>query len=139
MAAAGRPRSASMTNQVQALFSSVVPVLGMLRGGTLKAIAIAADRRSELIPDVPTFKEQGLDYRTGTWYGLLAPAKTPPAIIDTLHRASVAVLAEPACARGSPSRAPRWWRATPAEFRAFIKDETDRLARVIRAANISID
>ena len=53
-----------MTNQVQALFSSVVPVLGMLRGGTLKAIAIAADRRSELIPNVPTFAEQGLDYKT---------------------------------------------------------------------------
>ena len=95
MAAAGRPRSAPMTNQVQALFSSVVTVLGPLRGGNLKAIAIAADRRSALIPDVPTFVEQGLAYETGTWYGLLAPAKTPGAIIEALHRTSVAVLADP--------------------------------------------
>ena len=128
-----------MTNQVQALFSSVVPVLGMLRGGTLKAIAIAADRRSELIPDVPTFKEQGLDYKTGTWYGLMAPAKTPPAIIETLHRASVAVLAEPAVRARMAEQGAEVVASTPAELRAFIKDETDRLARVIRAANISID
>ena len=85
-----------MSGQVQALFSSVVTVLGPLRSGKLKAIAIAADRRSELIPEVPTFAEQGLAYTTGTWYGLLAPAKTPGAIIDALHRTSVAVLAEPA-------------------------------------------
>jgi tripartite-type tricarboxylate transporter receptor subunit TctC len=56
----------AMTNQVQALFSSVLPVLGMIRAGTLKAIAIASDRRSELLPEVPTFAESGLDYRTGT-------------------------------------------------------------------------
>ncbi len=128
-----------MTNQVQALFSSVVPVLGMLRGGTLKAIAIAADRRSELIPDVPTFKEQGLDYKTGTWYGLMAPARTPPAIIETLHRASVAVLADPAVRARMAEQGAEVVASTPAELRAFIKDETERLARVIRAANISID
>jgi tripartite-type tricarboxylate transporter receptor subunit TctC len=128
-----------MTNQVQALFSSVVPVLGMLRGGTLKAIAIAADRRSELIPDVPTFKEQGLDYKTGTWYGLMAPAKTPPAIIETLHRASVAVLADPAVRARMAEQGAEVVASTPAELRAFIKEETERLARVIRAANISID
>jgi tripartite-type tricarboxylate transporter receptor subunit TctC len=128
-----------MTNQVQALFSSVVPVLGMLRGGTLKAIAIAADRRSELIPDVPTFKEQGLDYKTGTWYGLMAPARTPPAIIETLHRASVAVLADPVVRARIAEQGAEVVASSPGELRAFIKDETDRLARVIRGANISID
>src|SRR5262249_1785856 len=63
-----------LTNQAQALFSSVVTVLGMVQGGTLKAIAIASERRSPLMPDVPTFAEQGLDYKMGTWYGMLAPA-----------------------------------------------------------------
>jgi tripartite-type tricarboxylate transporter receptor subunit TctC len=58
----------AMTNQVQALFSSILPVLGMIRGGTLKAIALASDQRFELLPEVPTFKEGGLDYRTGTWF-----------------------------------------------------------------------
>jgi tripartite-type tricarboxylate transporter receptor subunit TctC len=128
-----------MTNQVQALFSSVVTVLGMLRGGTLKAIAIAAERRSELIPDVPTFKEQGIDYTTGTWYGLLAPAKTSPAIIDTLHRASVAVLADPVVRARIAEQGADVVANSPAEFRAFIKDETERLRGVIRSANIQLD
>jgi tripartite-type tricarboxylate transporter receptor subunit TctC len=128
-----------MTNQVQALFSSVVTVLGMVRGGTLKAIAIAADRRSELIPDMPTFKEQGIDYTTGTWYGLLAPAKTPPAIIDTLHRASVAVLADPVVRARIAEQGADVVANSPADFRTFIKDETDRLRTVIRSANIQLD
>jgi tripartite-type tricarboxylate transporter receptor subunit TctC len=128
-----------MTNQVQALFSSVVTVLGMLRGGTLKPIAIAAERRSELIPNVPTFKEQGVDYTTGTWYGLLAPAKTAPAIIDALHRASGAVLADPIVRARIAEQGADVVANSPAEFRAFIKDETDRLRGVIRGANIQLD
>jgi tripartite-type tricarboxylate transporter receptor subunit TctC len=128
-----------MTNQVQALFSSVVPVLGMLRGGTLKAIAIAADRRSELLPNLPTFKEQGLDYQTGTWYGLFTPAKTPPAIIETLHRASVSVLADPGVRARIAEQGAEVVASSPSQLRAFVKDETERLARVIREANIQID
>ncbi len=128
-----------MTNQVQALFSSVVTVLGMLRGGTIKAIAIAADRRSELIPNVPTFAEQGLDYKTGTWYGLLAPAKTPPAIIDTLHQASAQVLADPTVRARIADQGAEVVASSPAKFRAFIKEETERLGQVIRGANIRLD
>jgi tripartite-type tricarboxylate transporter receptor subunit TctC len=128
-----------MTNQVQALFSSVVPVRGRVRGGPLKPSAIAAERRSELFPNVPTFKEQGVDYTTGTWYGLLAPAKTAPAIIDTLHRASVAVLADPIVRARIAEQGADVVANSPAEFRAFIKDETDRLRSVIRGANIQLD
>ena len=75
-----------MGNTVQMLFASMLPVLGLIRGGKLKGIAIASDRRSPLLPDVPTFQESGLDYRTGTWFGLLAPARTPEGIVATLHR-----------------------------------------------------
>jgi tripartite-type tricarboxylate transporter receptor subunit TctC len=128
-----------LTNQAQALFSSVVTVLGMVRGGTLKAIAIAADRRSELMPNVPTFAEQGLDYKMGTWYGLLAPAKTPPAIVDVLHHASVSVLADPSVRTRIVEQGAEVVASSPAEFRAFIKDETERLGRVIRGANIQLD
>ncbi len=128
-----------MSGQVQALFSSVVTVLGPLRSGKLKAIAIAADRRSELIPEVPTFAEQGLAYETGTWYGLLAPAKTPAAIIDALHRTSIAVLAEPAVRTRLAELGADVVANSPAEFRAFIREETERLGRVIRDANIVLD
>ena len=128
-----------MTNQVQALFSSVVTVLGMLRGGNLKAIAISSERRSELLPNVPTFAEQGLDYRSSTWYGLLTPAKTPPAIIDTLHQASVAVLADPVVKTRIAEQGADVVANSPTEFRAFVKDETERLGRVIRDYQIKLD
>jgi tripartite-type tricarboxylate transporter receptor subunit TctC len=129
----------AMSNQVQALFSSVLPVLGLVRGEKLNAIAIAADRRSTLLPDVPTFLERGLDYRTGTWFGLLAPAKTPAPIIEPLHRSSVAVLQEPVVQAKILEQGAEIVANSPEEFRAFIKDETDRLAAVIRAANIALD
>lgn len=128
-----------MTNQVQALFSSVVTALGMLRGGSIKAIAISSERRSELLPNVPTFAEQGLDFRSGTWYGLLAPAKTPPAIIDTLHRTSVSVLADPGVKKRIAEQGAEVVGSSPAELRAFVKDETERLGRVIREYHIQLN
>jgi tripartite-type tricarboxylate transporter receptor subunit TctC len=129
----------AMTNQVQALFSSVLPVLGMLRSGTLKAIAIASEQRSELLPDVPTFKESGLDYRTGTWFGLLAPAGTPSAVIGKLHTAAVAVLQDQGVRAKIVEQGADVVANSPEEFRAFIREETARLAGVIRNSNIQLD
>ncbi len=129
----------AMTNQVQALFSSALPVLGMIQGGKLRALAIASDRRSDLLPDVPAFRESGLDFRTGTWFGLLAPARTPAAVIATLHRETVAVLRDAAARARITREGAEVVGDTPDEFRAFIQEETERLARVIRAANIRLD
>jgi tripartite-type tricarboxylate transporter receptor subunit TctC len=129
----------AMTNQVQALFSSVLPVLGMIRGGTLKAIAIASDQRSELLPDLPTFVEGGLDYRTGTWFGMLAPAKTPADIIELLHRASVMVLRDQDVHAKLVDQGADVVANSPAEFRVFLQQETARLAGVIRRSNIALD
>lgn len=129
----------AMTDQVQALFSSVLPVLGLVRGEKLRPIAIAADRRSELLPDVPTFAEQGLDYRTGTWFGMLAPARTPAEVIDTLHRASVTVLQDATVRTKIVEQGAEVVASTPSQFRAFIKEERERLAAVIRNAKISLD
>lgn len=128
-----------MTGQVQALFSSVLPVLGMIRGGTLKPIAIAANHRSELLAEVPTFLESGLDYRTGTWFGLLAPARTSPEIIATLHRATLSVLQDHGVRAKIIEQGAEVIANSPAEFRAFIGEETDRLSGVIRGSNIQLD
>jgi tripartite-type tricarboxylate transporter receptor subunit TctC len=129
----------AMANQVQALFSSVLPILGMVRGDKLKALAIAADQRSKLLPDVPTFAEQGLDYRTGTWFGLLAPAHTPDNIVAQLNRAAVAALDDAGVRAKLAEQGAEVIASSPAEFRDFLKDETDRLAAVIRNAGIALD
>jgi tripartite-type tricarboxylate transporter receptor subunit TctC len=129
----------AMTNQVQLLFSTALPVLGMIRSGNLKPIAIASDHRSALLPDVPTFLESGLDYRAGTWFGLLAPAATPGAIIETLNRATVAVLAQPEVRDKIVDQGAEAVANSPAEFRAFIIAETDRLAGIIRRTGVRLD
>jgi tripartite-type tricarboxylate transporter receptor subunit TctC len=136
----GGPASVGvMGNSVQMLFASVLPVLGLLRSGKLKAIAIASSARSPLLPNVPTFRESGLDYVTGTWFGLLAPAKTPDSIVATLHKNTIDTLSEPTVRERIAEQGADVAGNTPAEFRAFIKAETDRLAAVIRNAKIQLD
>lgn len=128
-----------MGNSVQMLFSSILPVLGLIKGGQLKPIALASDTRSPLLPNVPTFAEGGVDYKTGTWFGLLAPAKTPKPIIDTLYKSSLAVLQDPTVRARIAEQGADVVANTPDEFRAFIKDEKERLSVVIKNAKISLD
>jgi tripartite-type tricarboxylate transporter receptor subunit TctC len=126
-------------NTVQMLFSSVVPVLGMVRGGSVKAIAVASERRLALLPDVPTFKESGVDYATGTWFGILAPAKTPAPIVARLHSAIEDMLRDPAIRAKLTEQGAEVAAIGPEGFADFLRDETARLSAVIRRANIQLD
>ena len=130
---------AVLGNNVQMLFSSVLPVLSMIRSGSLRPIAIAADHRLALLPDVPTFRESGVDYRTGTWFGLLAPARTPAPIIARLHAAAVETLNEPTVRDKLLAQGAEIVASSPGEFGRFIQEETDRLSAVVRGAHIQID
>lgn len=130
---------ALLRGDVHVLFSSVLPVLEFIRNGDLKPLAIAADRRLAIIPDVPTFIEHGFDYRMGTWFGLLAPAKTPPAIIDRLNTEVLAMLQGGRVRARLLEQGAEVIGSTPAEFARFLKDETDRLSIVIKRANIQLD
>jgi tripartite-type tricarboxylate transporter receptor subunit TctC len=136
----GGPAAVGVTGgQVHMLFASVLPVLSLARSGKLKPIALAADKRSPLLPDVPTFRESGLDYVTGTWFGLLAPAKTPEAVIATLHANTVEALKNPDLNKRMSGQGADVVGNTPAEFRAHIESETARLAAVIKRAKIQLD
>jgi tripartite-type tricarboxylate transporter receptor subunit TctC len=128
-----------MGNNVQMVLAGVPSVLGLVRSGQLKPIAVASERRLPLLPEVPTFIESGLEFRNGPWFGLLAPAKTPETIIATLHRETIDILRDPATRARIVEQGADVVGSTPAEFRAFIKDETERLAVVIRQANIHLD
>ncbi len=136
----GGPASVGvMGNNVQMLFSSVLPVLGLIQGGKLKPIAIAADKRSPLLPNVPTFAEGGVDYKFSTWFGLLAPAKTPEAVVAALNKHAVDVLQEPVVRARIAEQGADVVANSPAEFHAFIKSEMDRFSVVIKNANIQLD
>jgi len=126
--------------QVLALFADTPVLLPHIRGGKLKPIGAASAERNPLLPDVSTLAEQGFpDTIADNWYGLLAPAKTPPAVVAKLHDAVVAVLDAPdmraKLIESGATPAP----TSSAEFGKILSDELARWGRVVREKNIKED
>ena len=91
---------ALVNNEVQLIIGSLTTALGLLQSGKLRALAIVNERRSPLLPDVPTIDEAGLQgFQVRTWIGLVAPSGTPDRIVETLNRTLNAALREPAVQR----------------------------------------
>ena len=126
--------------QVQLLFVSMPAVWQQVKAGKVKAIAVTSAKRSQTAPDVPTVAESGVpDFVVDSWYGALAPAKTPPAIVARLNAAFVKVLENPQVKEKLFAQGAEAAPSTPAEFDRVIKDELAKWEYVIRAANIKPD
>jgi tripartite-type tricarboxylate transporter receptor subunit TctC len=126
--------------QVQALFADTPVLLPHIRGGKLKPIGAASGSRHPLLSDVATLAEQGFaDTTADNWYGLLAPARTPPAVVAKLHDAVVTALNAPEVrdklVQSGAIPAP----TTSAEFGHILRDELARWGRVVREKNIKED
>jgi tripartite-type tricarboxylate transporter receptor subunit TctC len=86
-----------MGGQLDSSFATLGSVLPQIQAGKLAPLAVAAAQRSTLLPNVPTFDEAGVkDFRDDAWYGLLAPAGTPPAVLDVLEKAARSFTQAPA-------------------------------------------
>jgi tripartite-type tricarboxylate transporter receptor subunit TctC len=122
--------------QVQVYFTTTCASIQYIKAGTLRPLAVTTLSRSEALPDVPTVAEFVPGYDASPWFGFGAPKNTPTEIVDKLNREINAALADPKIkARfaefgGSPIG------GTPADFGKLIGEETETLAKVIRAANI---
>ena len=130
---------AVMRGEVQAYLAGSLAVGPQIQSGGVKALAIAAETRSPALPNLPTFRELGIDYVTGTWFGLLAPARTPPAIVALLNREVQAALKGDAVRRRIAEQGAEVVGGSPEDFAKFLKDETERLSGVIKRANIHLD
>ena len=128
-----------LRGEVHLLLAGSLAVLPLIQSGGLKALAIAAEQRAAALPDVPTFREQGIDYITGTWFGLLAPATPPPEIIALLNREVLAALRGDAVRGRIAEQGADVVGGSPEDFARFLKQETERLSAVIRRANIQLD
>src|SRR5262245_3498992 len=123
--------------QVQALFADTPVLLPHIRGGKLKPIGAASGSRNPLLPDVGTVAEQGFpDTVADNWYGLLAPAKTPPAVLAKLNSAVVAALNAPDVNEKLVQLGAVPAPMSSAEFGKFLSDEHARWGRVVREKNI---
>lgn len=126
-----------MAQQVQMTFLDVPAVMAQVNAGTMKAIAMAAPERSASLPDVPTTAEAGLPgLLAENWYGMVAPAKTPPAIIATLNKATREAMSDPGVIEKLKAQGMTLAGDTPEEFRAHIASETAKWAKVIKDAGI---
>lgn len=130
---------AVLRGEVQMLLAGILAVGPLVQSGGLKPLAIAAAARAPALPDLPTFREQGIDYVNGTWFGLLAPAKTPPTIVDKLNRELNAALRSDAVRARIAEQGADVLGGSAEDFARFLKEETERLAAVIRRANIQLD
>ena len=117
-----------------------VEVIAHIRAGRLRALAVASDKRFPLLPDVPTVAEAGLPgYEASVWWGLVAPAKTPPEIVRQLNAETNTSLANPAIANKLAELGVVVTPGTSDQFAAFIKSQTELWSGVIKAAGIQPD
>lgn len=111
--------------------------MGQIKGGAVRPLAVSSLKREPSLPDVPTFDELGLKgYQSIGWYGVLAPAGTPPDIVKKLNEVFVETLKEPEVAARIRSVGAAPSPMTPEQFDAFIKAETKKWAEVIKKAGI---
>ena len=126
--------------QTQLALASIVSAQPHVRGGRLRGIAVTGPQRSKSSPEFPTIAESGVKgYAVTNWYGMLAPAKTPRAIIEQLHREIGKVLDQPEVLARFAADGAEAVDSTPQQFAAHIKAETQTWARVIKEAGIKGD
>ncbi len=129
-----------VSGQVHALFTSVFLVAPQVKSGKIKALAVASDRRSPLLPETPTFAEAGFpDFIAGSWSGLLVPAGTPQAVIQRLQADFSRALRSPEVETRFRELGTEVIGSTPGEFAALLKKEYEVQGRLIRDLKITVN
>ena len=121
------------------MWSVISIVTPFIKAGRLKGLAIAAERRSPGLPDVPTTAEAGLqDFQVSGWYGLVAPAKTPKSVIDRVHAEAAKALQNEAVLQRLAASGSLPVGAGPEQFDAHIRREIARWDKVLKAAGVQL-
>ncbi|MDP2708258.1 MAG: tripartite tricarboxylate transporter substrate binding protein [Burkholderiales bacterium] len=126
--------------QVQLVFATAASAVPQIKGGRIKGIAVTTAKRSALMPNLPTISEAGLPgFDANNWYGVLAPAKTPRPIIMRLNSEITKVLAMPDVKNFLFNQGLDPAPGTPEKFGAYIKSETAKWAKVVKASGAKVN
>ena len=129
-----------LAGQVPVFFAVISTGVPHVQAGKARGIAVTGAKRAAAVPDIPTVAEAGVPgYAAVNWYGLLAPAGTPKAIIDRLNKEMVAALGSPDVAEGLKSRGIDATPSSPAAFAAFIRAENAKWSPIIRQSGIKAE
>lgn len=128
-----------LTGKVDVLFDNLPGVLEFSRSGKLRALAVTTAKRQPSMPDVPTVAETVPGYEASVFYGVAAPKGTPPEVVDVLNKAFNEALKDPTVLKRLHDLGSEPMPMTPAEFGKLTGDEIDKWAKVVKAANLSIE
>ena len=135
----GPALTALLGNQISVFFSTYASALPHVRADRLRAYAVTSTKRTKTLPDVPTVAESGFPgYEYSTWYGFLAPAGTPRAIVEKLNKAAVGVLKSDKTRERYIAQGMDPLASTPAEYSAYLKTEIAKWTKVVRAAKLPL-
>jgi tripartite-type tricarboxylate transporter receptor subunit TctC len=125
------------------MFDNLPSSMAQIKGGKLKPLAVTSSKRSPALPDIPTVEEAGgpslKGYEASSWFGLLAPAGTPPDIINRIQKEVAKALATPAMQEKLMAQGAIPSGSTPAEFAKFIDAEHTKWAKVVKASGAKVD
>jgi len=132
--------TAVLSGEVSLVFSNIAQSLPQVKAGRLRALGVTSSRRSPVMPDVKTIAESGVTgFDTSTWYGMLAPAGTPRAIVDKINGEIVRVLQLPEVRERLAAEAFELPADTPDQFAAIIKGEMSRWAKLVKETGARIE
>jgi tripartite-type tricarboxylate transporter receptor subunit TctC len=129
-----------MGGQIDMVFATAASVVGYIKAGTLRPLAVTTIKRTSLLPDVATVADLGIPgFEATTWHGLVAPAGTPKEVIDILNRATTEALKDPAVRKSLTDLGVEIAGTSPQEFADYIKSEIPKWAAVIEASGAQVE
>lgn len=135
----GEARNDVMGGHVQMMFDAVTTMKGSIDAGHVRALGTTGDKRSEILPDVPTVAEAGVPgYEATIWLGIMAPAGTPKEIVDRLNAEIGKALAKPSIREGWAKQGAAPMAMTPTEFSAFLQRDIDKWAKVVQLSGAKV-
>jgi tripartite-type tricarboxylate transporter receptor subunit TctC len=130
---------ALLSGQVDFNFDNLATAAPNIKAGKLKALAVTTAQRSSALPDIPAMAETLKGFEVDTWWGLVAPANTPPAVVARLHQAFAAALNAPETKTRFGLMMAEPVSSTPEQFAAFMKRELTKYEPVVKASGAKVD
>jgi tripartite-type tricarboxylate transporter receptor subunit TctC len=132
-----------MSGDMDVMFDNLPSSMALIKSGKLKALAVTSAERSAALPDIPTIEQAGgpamKGFEASSWFGLLAPAGTPPDIVNRIQQEAAKALGTPAMKEKLLAQGAIPSGNTPAQFTTFINAEHKKWAQVVKASGAKVD
>jgi tripartite-type tricarboxylate transporter receptor subunit TctC len=132
--------AALLGGEVNLAFDTLTILAPQIKAGKVKGLAIAASKRSPLLPDVPTVAESGYPgFEVTSWFGLIGPGNLPREVVERLNREVAEIQKQPEVQHALAAQGLDAWPSTPEEFAQRLRSDSDKYGKVVKAANIRFD